>query len=83
MKDFLLKQFRALKNSRHGWLRQIVGVLLVACGLVGFLPVLGFWMIPLGLALLAVDFPAIRRLNQRLLGWWERVRRRFSRKKND
>ena len=27
-----------------------LGILLIAGGLVGFLPVLGFWMIPLGLA---------------------------------
>jgi len=30
-------------------------------GMFGFLPVLGFWMIPLGLAVLAVDFPAAER----------------------
>jgi len=30
-------------------------------GMFGFLPVLGFWMLPLGLALLAMDLPFLRR----------------------
>ena len=38
-----------------------LGILLVACGLVGFLPVVGFWMIPLGLLVLSVDIPIVRR----------------------
>ena len=49
-----------------------LGILLVAGGLVGFLPVLGFWMIPLGLLVLSVDLPPIRRLRRRLTVWWHR-----------
>ena len=30
-------------------------------GLLGFLPVLGFWMLPLGLVLLSLDFALLRR----------------------
>ena len=37
-----------------------VGVALTAGGVLGFLPVLGFWMLPLGLALLAQDVPVMR-----------------------
>lgn len=40
--------------------RLPVAVLLILGGLVGFLPVLGFWMLPLGLLLLAIDLPALR-----------------------
>lgn len=36
-------------------LRLLVGLLLVGGGLLGFLPVLGFWMIPLGIAVAALD----------------------------
>jgi hypothetical protein len=36
--------------------------LLILGGLLGFLPLLGFWMIPLGFSLLAMDFPVVRRL---------------------
>ncbi len=41
-------------------LRGLMGVLLIFGGILGFLPVLGFWMIPLGLALLATDIPPLR-----------------------
>jgi len=40
--------------------RGLLGVLLILAGTFGFLPVLGFWMIPLGIALLATDVPALR-----------------------
>lgn len=45
-------------------LRTVIGALLMVGGVFGFLPVLGFWMFPLGLAFVALDFPpAQRRLN--------------------
>jgi hypothetical protein len=49
-----------------------LGILLVAGGLVGFLPVLGFWMIPLGLLVLSVDLPIVRRWRRQLTVWWHR-----------
>jgi hypothetical protein len=49
-----------------------LGILLVACGLLGFLPVLGFWMIPLGLLVLSVDIPMVRRWRRQLTVWWHR-----------
>ena len=39
---------------------------MVLGGLVGFLPVVGFWMVPVGLAILAVDFPPVRRFQRRM-----------------
>ncbi|HVI16347.1 MAG TPA: hypothetical protein VM822_26200 [Pseudolabrys sp.] len=36
-------------------------------GVFGFLPVLGFWMLPIGLALLAQDVPPMRRPMARAL----------------
>jgi len=38
-----------------------LGLGLVAGGVLGFLPVLGFWMLPLGLLVLSQDLPAVRR----------------------
>lgn len=49
--------------------RSVLGVLLMAGGLLGFLPILGFWMLPLGGALVALDIPFLR---HRLLDWLER-----------
>jgi hypothetical protein len=62
------------------WLRRIrsraativripVAVVLIAAGFVGFLPILGFWMIPLGLALIALDVPFLRGPLARVLAW--------------
>ena len=56
-------------------LRVGFGILLLAGGLMGFLPVLGFWMIPLGLLVLSVDVPNVRRRRRRLAVWWHRDRK--------
>ena len=60
------------------------GGLVVAGGLFGFLPVLGYWMVPVGLVILATDVPPIRRFNRRtavaVVGWWKG---RKARPKND
>lgn len=60
-------------------LRIGLGVLLVFGGLLGFLPILGFWMVPLGLLVLAQDFPTVRRWNRRIAvavkRWWTGRRR--------
>ena len=53
-------------------LRTVIGVLLILAGLVGFLPVLGFWMIPLGLIVLSIDLPWARRGRRRLVVWFHR-----------
>jgi hypothetical protein len=49
-----------------------VAVLLTAGGVVGFLPILGFWMIPLGLILVAQDIPFLRPPLARLFAWIDR-----------
>ncbi len=52
--------------------RQGMGVGLLAGGVLGFLPVLGFWMIPLSLVVLSVDNPPIRRSRRKIEVWWGR-----------
>ncbi|MDX2145291.1 MAG: PGPGW domain-containing protein [Rhodospirillaceae bacterium] len=64
---------------RSAWLRVPIGILLIIFGILGFLPILGFWMIPLGLAVLAIDYPPARRLGRRLVVF---IGRRFKPKKN-
>ena len=49
-----------------------IGILLIAGGLLGFLPVVGFWMIPLGLLVLSIDLPIVRRWRRQLTVWWHR-----------
>lgn len=71
---------RWLRRPSSRWLRIPVGVLLIAGGLLGFLPVLGFWMLFPGLLLLALDIPFLRlpmrvvivRTRQWSRHWWRR-----------
>jgi len=58
---------RGLTAPGRFWLRLPVAILLMAGGLVGFLPVVGFWMFPLGVVLLAIDIPGIRPVVARTL----------------
>ena len=63
---------RWLKTPSSRWVRVPLALLLIVGGVVGFLPVLGFWMIPLGLLLLAQDVPFLQGPILRLLTWLER-----------
>jgi hypothetical protein len=65
-----------LPHSRAA--RISVGVALVIGGILGFLPILGFWMIPLGFLVLSQDIPAVRRQRRKIGLWW--ARRKQSRK---
>ncbi|SKA36410.1 hypothetical protein [Consotaella salsifontis] len=65
------RQF-ALPRSRI--LRMSIGGAFVVGGLLGFLPILGFWMVPLGAMILSVDLPVVRRWRRRFSVWWERRR---------
>jgi hypothetical protein len=67
---------RTVPMPRSRLVRILVGGLLVFLGLFfGFLPVLGYWMAPLGLIVLSYDIAVIRRLRRRLVVWWERRRK--------
>ncbi len=61
-----------LRKPSSRWARIPAGVLLSAGGALGALPLAGFWMLPLGVALLAEDLPPLNRASGKLLGWVER-----------
>ena len=67
--EIVIGSFRLKLPQSRAW-RTTVGVLLVFFGCLGFLPVLGFWMIPLGLLVLSHDSPFLRRQRRRLSVWW-------------
>jgi hypothetical protein len=73
--DRLPRRFRGairwLLQPASRWVRIPAGVLLILGGFLGILPVLGFWMLPLGVILIAEDLPAVRRPVMRLLDWPE------------
>lgn len=78
---FLAAWVAHLRRPSASWLRVPLGVLLVVGGLFSFLPILGLWMLPLGLILLALDFALLRRPTARLMvggeRGWRRLRRRW------
>jgi hypothetical protein len=73
--NFLGKRVRVPGNM---FLRVGLGILCLLGGFLGFLPILGFWMLPLGLLILSIDFPPIRRFRRvatvKSVGW---LKRRF------
>ncbi len=80
--DFADNQPRVRIFGRAVWmpqsrlLRIVFGLFLILLGTLGFLPVLGFWMIPLGLLVLSYDFASVRRARRRFDVWWASRRRR-------
>ena len=52
--------------------RVALGIALVLGGFLGFLPILGFWMIPLGLLVLSIDLAIVRRQRRKAEVWWGR-----------
>ena len=83
------RRWRAyVERIPHPALRIGIGLLLLAGGFLWFLPVLGIWMVPLGVAVLAIDIPwmrpiyrsmrrGIRRIVERMqksnIGWIKRL----------
>lgn len=45
--------------------RTLLGLVLIVGGFFGFLPILGFWMIPLGIAVILLDVAVVRRWARR------------------
>ncbi|WP_225889825.1 hypothetical protein [Indioceanicola profundi] len=74
------KGVRGLRKPGLWMVRIPVGLLLIIGGFFSFLPVLGLWMLPLGLLLLAVDLPFLQapvsRAMVRVERWWQNFRRR-------
>ena len=80
MKETRVEKFIELLHSFPPWLRKTIGGVLVVLGFFGFLPIIGFWMIPLGLVVLSADYRFARfiyvnlRLKARRFRRWRRQR---------
>ncbi|SIO15166.1 hypothetical protein SAMN05444722_0622 [Rhodovulum sp. ES.010] len=57
----IARVLEAVRRRVPPGLRSVVGVLCIAGGLVGFLPIVGFWMLPLGVALIWLDLRGLLR----------------------
>src|SRR3982751_6178826 len=72
MPDSLRRAVEWLREPSRLWIRIVAAILLILGGIFSILPVLGLWMLPLGLALLAQDVPFLQGPLIRLLAWVER-----------
>jgi hypothetical protein len=74
--EYLPERWRStahwLREPASRWARIPFGILFLIGGFLAFLPILGLWMLPVGLILLAEDVSALRRLRARMLDWAER-----------
>jgi hypothetical protein len=61
-----------LRKPSSKYVRLPLGVALLGGGVFSFLPVLGLWMLPLGLVLIAQDVPVLEKPTARTLNWIER-----------
>ncbi|MFO1241771.1 MAG: PGPGW domain-containing protein [Rickettsiales bacterium] len=52
-------------------IRIALGIFCLLLGCLGFLPILGFWMIPLGLMILSIDWPFARHIRDKISKWWK------------
>jgi hypothetical protein len=59
-----------IRLPRYKIARITLGILLIIGSIFWFLPVLGLWMFPLGVMVLAVDIPMIKRSQFKFLRWW-------------
>lgn len=57
--------------------RLLFGGLLIVGGIFSFLPILGMWMLPLGVLYLAVDYKTFRRYRRKLDAMFIKLYRRF------
>ena len=80
---WLGRSIRWLRAPSSRWVRIPAGLALVGGGIFSILPLLGLWMLPVGLLLLAQDLPFLRRPMHCVLlrverCWvrWKRSRRR-------
>jgi hypothetical protein len=62
---------RWLRLPSSQWVRIPAGMLFVCGGVLSILPILGLWMLPVGLVLLAEDIAVLRRARDRMLDWIE------------
>jgi hypothetical protein len=84
MPEWAGRNFSRLREPRAVWVRVPAGIALAGGGVLGFLPVLGIWMLPVGLALLAHDVPPMRRPLARMLHFTNgKIEQRKGRRKGE
>jgi hypothetical protein len=65
-----------LRHPPRRWPRLLAAAALIVGGIFSILPVLGLWMLPLGLALMSDDVPWLKTLLECSARWIERAWRK-------
>ena len=65
------QSIRWLRKPSSFAVRLVVALLLILGGIFSFLPVVGLWMLPLGLLFIAQDVPLLQKPLVCALGWVE------------
>lgn len=85
--DRLSSFVRWLRDPKSRLFRIPLGILFIIGGFLWFLPILGLWMLPLGLMLIAQDVPFLRKPIARATLWgvaqWRARRERWRRPARD
>lgn len=75
------RTLRWLRAPSARRVRIPLGILLIVASVFSILPVLGLWMLPLGMLLLALDVPLLRHPTRRGILWLERRYVRWKRRR--
>jgi hypothetical protein len=73
----LARMLQWLRKPSARLVRIPLGILLIFGGIFSFLPLLGIWMLPLGLLLLAIDLPFLQEPVVNGIVWFRRKLRQF------
>ncbi|ALN73442.1 MULTISPECIES: hypothetical protein [unclassified Aureimonas] len=70
---------RTLRLPANRLARMALGIAFLIGGVFSFLPILGLWMLPLGLIILSIDLAFVRRWRRRTeVKWGRRQRLKFA-----
>lgn len=67
--SWLMYAINSVKRHPNRWVRWGAAACLIAGGFLGFLPVLGLWMLPLGLIIISDEVGWLRRPRRRITVW--------------
>jgi hypothetical protein len=70
--EWFCRAVKWLRKPERFWARLFVSLVLMAGGVFSFLPVLGLWMLPLGLIIISQDLVFLQRPLVRAFHWIER-----------
>jgi hypothetical protein len=72
MPPWLAKFVGWVRRPSSRYVRIPLALVLILGGIFSFLPILGLWMLPFGLVLIAQDMPFLEKPIAQMLGWLER-----------